>query len=192
MTQFEEKRVFHSSESISSREVVYSNPKQALTSPLAHKLFGFPWAEEITVSQKSITVAKQDWVDWSVLEEPLIGLIQEHLNEAKEQGAIEENPELKVTEVPKSFDEGTDTEKQIRNIITSQINPSLASHGGFVELVGVQEKKAFIKMGGGCQGCEQSRNTLKNGIESSILAAVPGLAEVVDITDHASGETPYY
>ena len=34
--------------------------------------------------------------------------------------------------------------------------------------------------------------TLDQGIESAILAAVPEVRRVVDVTDHAAGESPYY
>jgi Fe/S biogenesis protein NfuA len=47
-------------------------------------------------------------------------------------------------------------------------------------------------MGGGCQGCAMSAMTLREGIQTAILAAVPEITEVVDTTDHGSGENPFY
>jgi Fe/S biogenesis protein NfuA len=47
-------------------------------------------------------------------------------------------------------------------------------------------------MGGGCQGCSASSVTLKQGVESYIVAKVDGVNELVDITNHAEGENPYY
>ena len=43
-----------------------------------------------------------------------------------------------------------------------------------------------------CPGCGQADVTLKFGIENSIRAAVPGVGEILDVTDHASGRNPYY
>ena len=60
------------------------------------------------------------------------------------------------------------------------------------ELVGVEGEKAFVTMGGGCQGCSMSAATLQEGIQRAILEAVPEITEVVDTTDHDQGENPYY
>ena len=61
-----------------------------------------------------------------------------------------------------------------------------------LELVGVEGEKAFVTMGGGCQGCSMSAATLQEGIQRAILEAVPEITEVVDTTDHEQGENPYY
>ena len=80
----------------------------------------------------------------------------------------------------------------VQNIIDTQINPGVASHGGFVELLDVKDNVAYIMMGGGCQGCGLADVTLKQGIEGIIKDAVPQITAVVDSTDHASGTNPYY
>lgn len=86
---------------------------------------------------------------------------------------------------------GTTVEK-IEQLMAEQINPSLAAHGGYAELKGVEDEKAFVLMGGGCQGCAVSAMTLREGIASAITSAVPEITEVVDVTDHEAGENPYY
>jgi len=85
-----------------------------------------------------------------------------------------------------------DTADKIRQLLEEQINPALASHGGYATLVGVEGEKAFVEMGGGCQGCAVSAATLRDGIESSIKANIPEITEVVDSTNHDLGENPYY
>jgi Fe/S biogenesis protein NfuA len=77
-------------------------------------------------------------------------------------------------------------------LLESQINPQLASHGGMAQLVAVEVPTAYLRMGGGCQGCGLAAVTLSQGIEIAILDAVPEITEVVDVTDHASGTNPYY
>ena len=72
------------------------------------------------------------------------------------------------------------------------INPGVASHGGFVELLDVQDDSIFIRMGGGCQGCGAADMTLKQGVERLIRENIPQVREVLDQTDHASGRNPYY
>lgn len=84
--------------------------------------------------------------------------------------------------------------ERLEQLLAQMINPSLAAHGGFAELVDVidDDTKAVITMGGGCQGCAVSAMTLREGIQKSILEHIPEITEVVDATDHDAGENPYY
>ncbi len=79
-------------------------------------------------------------------------------------------------------------------VLDNDVNPSIASHGGRADLVAMDDdqKVAYIKMSGGCQGCSMSRMTLSQGIETALRAAIPELTDVRDITDHASGVNPFY
>lgn len=78
-------------------------------------------------------------------------------------------------------------------LIQTEINPSLASHRGHVELVDVSEDGVVsLQFGGGCQGCGMVNVTLQNGIEKTLKEKLPQVTAVVDATDHASGENPYY
>ena len=85
-----------------------------------------------------------------------------------------------------------DAADKIKMLLAERINPALAAHGGYAELIGVEGEKAFVTMGGGCQGCSMSAATLQEGIQRAILEAVPEITEVVDTTDHGQGENPYY
>ncbi|TFH38167.1 MAG: iron-sulfur cluster assembly accessory protein [Anaerolineales bacterium] len=80
----------------------------------------------------------------------------------------------------------------VQELLDSKINPGLASHGGFVALLDYKEDVAYIGFGGGCQGCGMVDMTLKNGVEAMILEAIPQVKQIVDTTDHQSGEKPYY
>lgn len=81
---------------------------------------------------------------------------------------------------------------RVQAVLDRQINPSVAAHGGFVDLLEVRDGAAYVQLGGGCQGCAQVDVTLRQGIEVAILAAVPEINRVVDSTDHAAGTNPYY
>ena len=80
----------------------------------------------------------------------------------------------------------------VAEIIASEVNPVVASHGGHVDLIGVDEGKAIIAFGGGCQGCGMVDVTLKQGVEVMIKDNVPGISEVIDATDHEAGTNPFY
>ena len=81
---------------------------------------------------------------------------------------------------------------EVQALIDSQINPGVASHGGYVELLDVKESRVFLRMGGGCQGCGMANVTLRQGVEVLIKQAFPQIEDVIDATDHAHGENPYY
>jgi Fe/S biogenesis protein NfuA len=83
-------------------------------------------------------------------------------------------------------------EDKVRQLLDGQINPSLAMHGGFAALERVDDDVVYVTMGGGCQGCAVSAMTLREGIARSIKEAIPEVSEVIDTTDHALGENPYY
>lgn len=80
----------------------------------------------------------------------------------------------------------------VQEVIDSQINPGVASHGGHVALLDVRDDIAYIALGGGCQGCGMADVTLKQGIEVLLKEAVPEIRQVIDTTDHAAGKNPFY
>lgn len=80
----------------------------------------------------------------------------------------------------------------IQRIFDEEVNPAIASHGGVITLLDYQDGKAYIEMGGGCAGCGMADVTLKQGVEVALREAVPELQEVIDTTDHAAGDNPYY
>jgi Fe/S biogenesis protein NfuA len=82
--------------------------------------------------------------------------------------------------------------QRVMRVLEEQINPAIAMHGGSAELVAVEDSTAYVRLGGGCVGCGMATVTLSQGIEVAIKEAVPEVAEVVDVTDHASGTNPYY
>ena len=85
-------------------------------------------------------------------------------------------------------------EDRINYILYSEINPSLAAHGGNVSLVELvdDEKTAVLQFGGGCQGCAAVDITLKQGVEKTLIEQIPELEQVKDVTDHTQGENAYY
>jgi len=80
----------------------------------------------------------------------------------------------------------------VQRALDEKINPGVAAHGGHVDLVAVEEETAYLRFGGGCQGCGMVNVTLKQGVEKVLLADVPQITKVMDVTDHASGTNPYY
>jgi len=84
--------------------------------------------------------------------------------------------------------------ERVEYVIQVQINPQLASHGGFIKLIEITEDNiAIIEFGGGCNGCSQVDLTLKEGIEKELLEEFSGeLNAVRDVTEHTSGDHSFY
>ena len=123
-----------------------------------------------------------------------IGKLEGAALELTEQGLAMNNPNSPAPpamSAPAGDLEGPLVER-VQQVLTEQVNPAIASHGGGAELVSVDGTIAYLRLFGGCQGCGLAQVTLKQGIERIILESIPELSQVVDVTDHASGEDPYY
>jgi Fe/S biogenesis protein NfuA len=83
-------------------------------------------------------------------------------------------------------------EEQVQEVLVKRINPSIAAHGGYAELVRVEGSTVLVKLGGGCQGCGMANATVTAGIEKTLTELIDGVDHVLDITDHTSGENPYF
>ena len=98
-------------------------------------------------------------------------------------------PNAKVPQVS----DDSPLEDKINYILHSQVNPSLAAHGGLVNLVEVvNQDTAVLQFGGGCQGCGMVDMTLKDGVEKTLLEQLPQLKKVRDVTDHTQDENAYF
>ena len=114
----------------------------------------------------------------------LQGAVIDYVDDLNSSGFNIENPNTPTWDNPKA--------QQIQELIDERINPAVAAHGGQIELLNVEEDSIYIHMGGGCQGCGMANVTLKHGIEAMIQEAFPEIKHVIDTTDHASGDNPYY
>jgi Fe/S biogenesis protein NfuA len=111
-------------------------------------------------------------------------------------GMVLQNPNRPPASPPISARPGADLTgelpQRVLQVLEAQINPAIAAHGGRADLVAVEESVAYLRLSGGCQGCGMAAVTLSQGIEVAIVDAVPEIERVVDVTDHASGENPYF
>ena len=82
--------------------------------------------------------------------------------------------------------------EKIQKVVDEMINPGVAQHGGHVDLIDVKGNQVILQFSGGCHGCASSMATLKMGIETTLKEEVSPDLEVVDATDHSTGENPYY
>lgn len=97
-----------------------------------------------------------------------------------------------ITSLPVKPDLSDPRAQKIVDLLNKEINPALAGHGGTAEFIGIKDNMVHLKLGGGCQGCASSQATLKHGIELRIKEEVPEIQGIVDMTDHAAGDNPYF
>lgn len=92
-----------------------------------------------------------------------------------------------------NLDLSGDLAQQVTQVLDQAVNPALGAHGGYATLVGIEaDTKVVVTMGGGCQGCAASAMTLRDGIRTMLMNALPQITEVIDATDHTMGENPFY
>lgn len=165
---------FNVSQNLVSEPVDFLGALDAERSPLASKIFGFPWTSGVFLGPDFVAVTKQDWVDWEVLAEPLAGLIREHL----ESGA----PILLALE-PSDEESLEDSEiiKQIKRVLKNEIRPVVAMDGGDVAFASFQNGILSLHMKGSCAGCPSKSVTLKEGIEVRFKELFPEITEVLAI-----------
>ena len=85
-----------------------------------------------------------------------------------------------------------DVAERVTQVLDQVINPAIASHGGSVGVAAIEDSTLYVRFAGGCQGCGMASVTLSQGIEATIRSMVPEITTVMDVTDHASGDNPYY
>lgn len=109
------------------------------------------------------------------------------------QGLIIRNPNKPPAMVIEGLISDDEMSAAIEAVISTDVNPSLAAHGGFVTFVGHDgEGIAYLTMGGGCHGCSMSKMTMLEGVQTTLVEQVPGVLKVRDMTDHTTGANPFY
>ncbi|MCP4039699.1 MAG: hypothetical protein GY944_11060 [bacterium] len=141
------------------------------------------------VKSNILIVAKHAGAEWPRILEPIENAIRDGLAPKPAEDA---SPVDVIAEAASSGGPDEALRARVQEIIDSDINPSVAAHGGYISLLDVQNSRVFLHMGGGCQGCGMAAQTLKHGVEAALRRALPEIREVLDTTDHASGSNPYY
>jgi Fe/S biogenesis protein NfuA len=109
------------------------------------------------------------------------------------QGLVIRNPNRPQAPDVEGLTGDDELSAEIEAIVSAEVNPALAAHGGFVTYVGHDgEGTVYMTMGGGCHGCSMSKMTMLEGVQTMLSEAIPAVQRVKDLTDHSTGENPYY
>jgi Fe/S biogenesis protein NfuA len=155
-------------------DLAFETPDEGKDGDVAYEL------GELTVVVPADSIAK---LDGSVLDLPSSPL---------QSGLVLRNPNRPNPLAGKELDLTGDLPEKVQQLLDQSVNPSLAAHGGFVELAGVEDTVVYLSMGGGCQGCSMSQATMVEGVTLAIHDAIPEVTDVIDVTDHTAGENPFY
>jgi len=154
-------------------------------SPLALALFDSGGVASVLIHENNITVTHQDTGQESddAMARRFGQLVRVHL-----ESGLPTMAECFLATMPSE----EQVKEALQGAIDDEINPGIAAHSGEITLTAVKGNTAYIKMGGGCQGCAASSVTLRQGVEQSFRTAVPQLGALLDETDHAAGRNPFF
>jgi Fe/S biogenesis protein NfuA len=109
------------------------------------------------------------------------------------QGLVIRNPNRPAAPDVDGLTNDDELSAEIETLVSGEVNPALAAHGGFVTYVGHDgEGTVYMTMGGGCHGCSMSKMTMLDGVQTMLQETLPAVQRVKDLTDHSTGENPYY
>lgn len=164
----------------------FADTVQAASAPLAAILFKLPGVASVLIADNTVTVSKSADTSWQTLKAAIGAAIRTQL--------LSDLPAVLATTIAQQA-QGRSTEvvrEIVQDILDREINRSIASHGGAISIVDLREGQLYVRMSGGCQGCASSEATLKQGFEVMVKRAAPEITEIIDVTDHQSGQKPYY
>ena len=162
----------------------FTSIDEANMSPLATKLFHFPFVKSVFIDENYVSVTKFDVAEWNDITMELREFLKSHLengNDVVLANAIQSTKE-RTKKVEATFEALDDTSKQIVNIIEEYVKPAVASDGGNIqfESYDAQTKRVRVILQGACSGCPSSTFTLKNGIENMLKEMLNGKVETVE------------
>ncbi len=165
----------------------YLSKAETKGSPLAAKLFEFPFVKAVFLTSNFVTVSKTDNIQWEEVTQELRDFVKTYINEG--------HPiitELPTTEMPvdntfaakkEMFTEhnapSTELEVKIVEILEQYIRPAVESDGGSITFKSFNEGVVTVQLRGACSGCPSSSITLKAGIEGLLKRMIPDVKEVV-------------
>jgi Fe/S biogenesis protein NfuA len=115
------------------------------------------------------------------------------LDYSERQGLVIRNPNKPAAPVVDGLVRDDALSAEVEAVIAADVNPALSAHGGFVTYVGHDgDGTVYLTMGGGCHGCSMSRITMLDGVQTMLTEQIPAVQRVRDLTDHSTGENPYY
>ncbi|MDA9103737.1 NifU family protein [Schleiferiaceae bacterium] len=162
----------------------FRNIEEAKPSPLATKLFHFPFVKEVFISGNYIAIAKFDVIEWDDVAQEVRIFITEFLQEGEvavnEDLLVPKQEEIQESNGPVlSGEDKSEVEQRIVDILEEYIKPAVAQDGGNIAFIAYKDKVVEVQLQGACSGCPSSTMTLKSGILSILQKMLPTLVDDV-------------
>jgi Fe-S cluster biogenesis protein NfuA len=165
----------------------YLSRTETKGSPLAAKLFEFPFVKAVFMASNFVTITKADTIAWEDVTLELRDFIRVFLAEGNV--AITELPKAEMP-VDSTFKEKkevytehtaptTDIEAKIIETLEQYIRPAVEGDGGSITFKSFTDGIVTVQLRGACSGCPSSTITLKAGIEGLLKRMIPEVKEVV-------------
>ena len=170
--------------------VEFMNIDEAMSSPLAIKLFHYPFVKEVFIAKNFVSLTKYEMMEWDDVVLEMREFIREYLaaggivvKEAEENTSKAGSSEVEKTTIEEvKPEELGEIETRIVDILEEYVAPAVESDGGNIKFISYEEGKVSVLLQGACSGCPSSTVTLKQGIESILKKMLPTLVtEVVAI-----------
>jgi Fe-S cluster biogenesis protein NfuA len=155
-------------------------------SALAEVLFALDGVKSVLIADNIVTIGKRSDVAWADLMKKIGSTIRFQLQTGAPAVSVDASAPIKRPENDKELF------AEVERVLDEGINPYVAQHGGRIILKDVKDKVVFLEMTGGCQGCSSASATLRSGVRALIHEEIPEVVDIVDTTDHETGENPYF
>ena len=157
----------------------FSTPEEAKTSPIAGKLFNFPYVSQVYISQNFITINKtEDSPRWEEIMIDLRVMIKRHLELNQPLLAGEPIRVGHKEDLPASKAENQKLVKAMKALLDDQIKPATQQDGGEITFESFENGILKVKLNGACVGCPFGPRTLKNGVEVLVKRYFPEVDSV--------------
>ena len=164
----------------------FDNKERAAGSPVVERLFALTGVQSVLIAKSVVTVGKEPGTSWSGLKAGIGAAIRTQLLTGVPA----------ILEAQRNASTGGRTAEEVRaavqELLDREVNRSIAGHGGKISIVDFRDGNLLISMSGGCQGCAASQVTLRQGFEVMVRRVAPEIVDIIDTTDHAAGEKPFY
>lgn len=164
--------------------LTFEDKETARESLLALKIFDVPGVAKVSLIGKLLIITKNEAAEWEKIREQVESILESYLTSPLALSPEQVEDQMQLL--------GRTPSEKVQYLLNQRINPGVAEHAGFVQLIDIRDNRVYVRLSGGCQGCSAADFTLRQGIEAIIKGVLPEIREVIDVTDHAAGTNPYF
>ncbi|GAO52143.1 hypothetical protein G7K_6229-t1 [Saitoella complicata NRRL Y-17804] len=166
----------------SSQSLEFKSGRDAMSSPLARKLFTVDGVKAVFFGPDFITVTKSTDAQWPHVKPEIFSLIMEHITAGLPLVSDAESTPAAASDTA-PLDTDSEDVAMIKELLDTRIRPTIQEDGGDVEFREFRDGWVYLKLKGACSTCDSSTLTLRNGIESMLMHYVPSVEGVQQVLD---------